>query len=475
MRARYGRLTSAQLAYDAERRLTHYQNIPGASPDVEAWYLYDGAGNRVEQAVKQSGVTTSTYYLAGGVEEVRSDGSLIKYYGSLGLNTGATASTIAYLASDGLGSLQVTLNSSGSATALQLHAAYGAVRYTNGVFPTSKGFTGQRSDAAISGLDYYGARYYDPRLGQFTSADSVLDGINRYAYVGGNPETKTDPSGHGQRVGVPQAFAPPGNYGFSIDLSGLGSAIEGLLAATAGAGIAALTHSPAQQGHIVTANGHWAIYSNTSPAAIAGPTSWMTTINQADLVGHRHINVPTTQVPTTVTPPHTGNPPSVSVPRSSGGVPITRPIGHPGGISVPSFSLPAFDFQVPAGGYSNLRPERLGAELSAVGRLLRAYDPSQKAFADYVEQGVPLIWAVDMTGMLWVLPSIWNGRVINHPALTRGANVLAAGEAIIESADGGYVGVEINNQSGHYQPGPEAIQIGIEAFKEQFGIEFPTP
>ncbi len=137
-----GSPTGAQLAYDAERRLTHYQNIPGASPDVEAWYLYDGEGNRVEQAVKQAGVTTSTYYLAGGTEEVRSDGSLIKYYGGLGLNTGSTASTISYLASDGLGSLQVTLNSSGSATALQLHAAYGAVRYTNGVFPTSKGFTG---------------------------------------------------------------------------------------------------------------------------------------------------------------------------------------------------------------------------------------------------------------------------------------------------------------------------------------------
>ncbi len=49
-----GSPTGAQLAYDAERRLTHYQDIPGASPDVEAWYLYDGAGNRVEQAVKQS-------------------------------------------------------------------------------------------------------------------------------------------------------------------------------------------------------------------------------------------------------------------------------------------------------------------------------------------------------------------------------------------------------------------------------------
>ncbi len=190
-----GSPTGAQLAYDAERRLAHYQNIPGAAPDVEAWYLYDGAGNRVEQAVKQSGVTTSTYYLAGGAEEVRSDGSLIKYYGSLGLNTGATASTISYIASDGLGSLQVTLNGSGSATAQQLNAPYGSVRYSNGVFPTTKGFTGQRSDAAVSGLDYYGARYYDPALGQFTAADSVLDGFNPYIYVHGNPETLIDPSG----------------------------------------------------------------------------------------------------------------------------------------------------------------------------------------------------------------------------------------------------------------------------------------
>ncbi len=271
---------------------------------------------------------------------MRSDGSLIKYYGSLGLNTGATASTIFYLASDGLGSLQVTLNGSGSATALQLNAPYGAVRYSSGVFPTSKGFTGQRSDAAVSGLDYYGARYYDPRLGQFTSADSVLDGLNRYAYVGGNPETKTDPSGHGQDVAVPQGWGSMADSsGFAIDLSGLGSAIGGLLAATVGAGIAAITHSPAQQGHIVTANGHWAIYSNTSTAAIAGPTSWMTTINQADLVGHRHINVPTTQVPWTTPgtgnpPTTTGTPPDVSVPRTSGGMPQVRLPGSPPPIGI---------------------------------------------------------------------------------------------------------------------------------------------
>ena len=61
--------------------------------------------------------------------------------------------------------------------------------------PTSKGFTGQYADAA-TGLDYYGARYCDPQLGQFTSADTTNDGLNRYGYVAGNPESDSDPTGH---------------------------------------------------------------------------------------------------------------------------------------------------------------------------------------------------------------------------------------------------------------------------------------
>jgi hypothetical protein len=71
-------------------------------------------------------VTTSIYYLAGGAEEVRSDGSPVKYYsaGGLarGLNTGATASTISYTAADGLGGLQASLSGAGIPIALQLNA-----------------------------------------------------------------------------------------------------------------------------------------------------------------------------------------------------------------------------------------------------------------------------------------------------------------------------------------------------------------
>ena len=82
-----------------------------------------------------------------------------------------------------------------------MYAPYGAVLVTSGSMPTQRGYTGQLADP--SGLQYYHARYYDPSIGQFISADTV-QGPNRYAYVGGNPETLTDPTGHGNcGSGVP--------------------------------------------------------------------------------------------------------------------------------------------------------------------------------------------------------------------------------------------------------------------------------
>jgi len=49
---------------------------------------------------------------------------------------------------------------------------------------------------------YYGARYYDPALGRFVQADTIVPNpaspqdLNRYAYVRNNPLRYTDPSGH---------------------------------------------------------------------------------------------------------------------------------------------------------------------------------------------------------------------------------------------------------------------------------------
>ncbi|EMK01241.1 RHS repeat-associated core domain-containing protein [Leptospira sp. B5-022] len=61
-------------------------------------------------------------------------------------------------------------------------------------------YTSQEEDRE-TGLYYYKARYYDPILGRFLQADSVIDGsrptgMDLYAYAEGNPISYTDPSGH---------------------------------------------------------------------------------------------------------------------------------------------------------------------------------------------------------------------------------------------------------------------------------------
>ena len=63
-------------------------------------------------------------------------------------------------------------------------------------------FTGQYAHVDDFGLLYYNARWYDPALGRFVQADTVVSGAgnpsawDRYAYTQNNPLRYTDPSGH---------------------------------------------------------------------------------------------------------------------------------------------------------------------------------------------------------------------------------------------------------------------------------------
>jgi RHS repeat-associated protein len=62
-------------------------------------------------------------------------------------------------------------------------------------------YTAQELDDT-TGLYYYNARFYDPAIGRFISADSMVpdptgtQAFNRYMYTNGNPICYNDPSGH---------------------------------------------------------------------------------------------------------------------------------------------------------------------------------------------------------------------------------------------------------------------------------------
>ena len=66
---------------------------------------------------------------------------------------------------------------------------------------TEHTFTGKERDTE-SGLDYFGARYYGSSMGRFMSPDEFgghledPQTLNKYSYVGNNPLSRTDPTGH---------------------------------------------------------------------------------------------------------------------------------------------------------------------------------------------------------------------------------------------------------------------------------------
>jgi RHS repeat-associated protein len=92
---------------------------------------------------------------------------------------------------------------------------YGARRGVPFNTITARHFTGQYHETSLpggEGLSFFNARWYDPKLGSFLSADSIVpaplapQSLNRYAYVGGNPVNHRDPTGHACDDG-PQTYA----------------------------------------------------------------------------------------------------------------------------------------------------------------------------------------------------------------------------------------------------------------------------
>jgi RHS repeat-associated protein len=196
------------LSYNALDQMVEWQ----VNANNAAWDAYDASGERSLQRTMSGGIPGLTVY-AFGLEEYQYDGSgnpqsSTHYYSLAGrliaeLQTQGSTSTTTCFVTDDLGSILLALsNTAGSATLLsnQLFAPYGVSRYGGGTSMssyTSKGFTGQYGDA-VTGLDYYVSRSYDPVSGLFLSADKAegdAQGLNPYAYVGGNPETLADPTG----------------------------------------------------------------------------------------------------------------------------------------------------------------------------------------------------------------------------------------------------------------------------------------
>ena len=194
---------SYALSYDAENRLVE---VKKAGTTI-AQFTFDGDGNLVKSVV--NGETT---LFVGGHYEITNPGSgqvITKYYyaGSqrvaMRKYTVPQTPTVNYFLGVHLGSTSVVTDAAGAKLSETWYKAWGEVRYVTAsqTLPTRYTYTGQYSyisdqatDLAANasfGLMFYNARWYDPALGRFAQADTIVpggvQGLDRYAAMVNNP------------------------------------------------------------------------------------------------------------------------------------------------------------------------------------------------------------------------------------------------------------------------------------------------
>lgn len=109
---------------------------------------------------------------------------------------------IEYAIGDQLGSSSLTVDSTGLVNSKNIYNSFGTSRQSVGNEKFK--FTGKELDKE-TGIYYYGARYYEPLIGRFLEADSLMgdlkspQSMNRYSYVRNNPLILNDPTGNADR------------------------------------------------------------------------------------------------------------------------------------------------------------------------------------------------------------------------------------------------------------------------------------
>jgi RHS repeat-associated protein len=201
-----GKNSVTKFEYDA----SHYR-VKKRMFAYNTYYFYSQAGQLILEYIP--GVWARQYYYLAGKQVA----SKVIYGSDLDLdhdgisdrkeiNQFLTSNIVIssyynYLHTDLVGSPIGSSDTSGVMTWNEHYKPYGERQVKSGVAGDNDNWFAGKSSDLQTGLSYFGARYYDPVVGRFMSADSVepdpnnVLSINRYAYANNNPYKFVDPDG----------------------------------------------------------------------------------------------------------------------------------------------------------------------------------------------------------------------------------------------------------------------------------------
>ena len=208
-------LKSIEYRYDPEQRMTDFiLKKSNGTIQTHATYQYDFMGRRIAKTVNGK----SQYYLYGDSNlpllELDADGSFRSTHVFANGHRIATFKDdqIYYFTSDELENTRWVTDSTGNIVQSLAFDPFGNTDLEVGSLDNDYRFAGREYDEE-SGLIYFGARYYDPELGQFLSKDPAESSANPYEYASNSPLLHRDLNGFFSLI-------PPGIFGVGRVYSG---------------------------------------------------------------------------------------------------------------------------------------------------------------------------------------------------------------------------------------------------------------
>ena len=200
-----------EYGWDTRNRLTQVLTKDSAGAVVKAVeYTYDAYNQRIAKSVDSDGdglaaATEERYVYDGDHIALVFDGQgnqLSRYLHGPQIDQVLAEETaegeVRWALTDHQGSVRDVIDDAGNVLNHLTYDSYGQITSeTNPEVDFRFGYTGRERDEE-TGLYYYRARYFDPAVGTFVSADPLGFGAgdsNLYSYVSNSPTNFTDPSG----------------------------------------------------------------------------------------------------------------------------------------------------------------------------------------------------------------------------------------------------------------------------------------